>query len=100
MTKLGADGWSDVAFAAVALFAEHLAVLRNGLAALDPRRDVVRLHAVRLAVLAAFFAQPLLPLVRLAFLTGREGPDVQMPLPACQNVRVDPLFVRNIVICV
>ena len=91
---------SAVALAAVALLAEHLAIFGDGFAALAPRRDVIRLHAVRFEVLAAFPEQSLLPLVRLPFLTGREGPDVQMPLLARQNVRVDPLFVRNIVICV
>ena len=54
-------------FASVAIPAQHLAVLLDGFAAFNPRRDVVAIHAAKIERFAAFGALAVLLLVDALF---------------------------------
>ena len=87
-----------IALAAVAVRAQHLAVLRDRLAALRPRRDVVCLHFLDGEVLAAFHAIAALTRIGGKFLVVVKGPDAQVPLIACKQIRYDAAFLRHILV--
>ena len=66
-----------IAFEGVAAAAEHLEVLRHGLAALRPRHDVVALHLPIIEMPVADGADTFLPLVGRALVVVIEHAEVQ-----------------------
>lgn len=82
-----------IAFPAIAVFAEHLAIVRQGLAATTPRGDVIRLHTFKREGLPVFLANAFLVLIRNALLTQRKSPNAQILLLPGQHIRINAFLV-------
>lgn len=84
------------AFSAVAVAAEHLAVVRRSVTALRPRCNVVGFHLLNIKMLATNRADTFLLFILATFGVTIESTDLQVPFVCVEHIPINALLITDI----
>ena len=84
------------AFAAVAVAAEHLAVVRRSVTALRPRSNVVGFHLLNLEMFATNRADTFLLFILTTFGVAIESTYLQVPFVCIEHIPINAFLIANI----